>query len=166
MSNMNPEDVRFVEPELLELFQSNLIDMHKQFGEHLGLPVITHTDGAWIDAYIAELVFYMWRAGIRTTESCQDLYHDGAKAYIGFAEPQDLQLFLGLAVPEDGIAGSLWDRATGCNEGPDTPNLDMWEYKLMPYITGRRVRFRTYVEFPPKDVTELVRRLKAFDKES
>lgn len=160
--NINFDDERFVEPQYLEAHRRRELKIDGPFGEHLGVVVATSTDVNWIDAGIAELVFCMWKAGIRTTESCQDLYYDGTKAFLGFATPQDLTLFLGLVVPEDGIAGGLWDRATGCNVATGTPDAKMWKYDLMPHITGRRVDLATYVEFPVTDIAEVTRRIKAY----
>jgi hypothetical protein len=115
---------------------------------------------AWVDRQIAELVYWMWRAGVRTTNSCQDFLDDPGdqRIFLAFEHPDDLCLFLSLVAPQDGQPGGLWDRASGCNLTADENG--MWDYEAGPDIRGRKVTLQLSAIIPNSDGPELIRRLR------
>jgi hypothetical protein len=152
---------RFVDPEYLEDFRNRKLPVDGFVGEHEGVVVATSGCVAWIDRDIAELIYWMWRTGIVTDESCQDVYEAPADPYVivGFERPDDATKFLSIVAPQDDKPDGLWDRATGCNLSPWSPSG--WEWSCFAKVWEREALFQVGVTFPASDVPVLVDRLKA-----
>lgn len=129
-------------------------------GEHETVPVaVLRGRVAAVDRALAPLVWLTWLLDIDTTEACEDVYHDGSRvALVGFPSTDDLAGWLSFAVPEDGVPGGLWDRATGSNLAPAS---EPWEYDLWPKVSGGEVRMPVGVVLPVSDVPALVENLAA-----
>jgi len=159
-------DDRYVDEEHRAAFEAGTLDVGQLFGDHNGKVVAVGDQVAWIDEGLAELVYLIWRAGVQTDESCQDLGADGAVALLGFPDADELRSFLRLAVPYDEAPGGLYDRASGCNLAPDAEGC--WEYScfqkhLRWYDPDEGVGYRLpmAVIFPTSDIPALVENLRA-----
>lgn len=132
------DDERFIDKSYLDAFRIRSIDVDQPSGDHDGKVVaVCHGRApsvgdqiAWIDEEIAELIYWIWKTGIQTDESCQDAFGDGATVLVGFPDDEELRAFLKAAVPYDEEPGGLYDRATGCNLDPDAEGS--WEYACFP----------------------------------
>ena len=159
-------DDRYVDEEHRAAFEAGTLDVGQPFGDHNGKVVAVGDQVAWIDEGLAELVYLIWRAGVQTDESCQDMLDDGTVALLGFPDADDLRSFLRLAVPYDEEPGGLYDRASGCNLAPDAEGC--WEYSCFPkhlrwYDLDEGVGYRLpmAVIFPTSDIPALVENLRA-----
>lgn len=162
MTGIDFADERFIDPDCLEAHRKRKLPIDPFSGEHPGLVVATCGQAAWIDREIAELLYLMWRTGVRTGNSCQDFLDDPSdqRIFLAFEHPDDLCLFLSLVAPEDGEPGGLWDRACGRNLTADENGL--WDYEVGPQIRGRKVTLQTSAIIPQSDSPELVRRLRRY----
>lgn len=161
MTGIDFTDEQFIDPDYLEAHRRRELPIAPFSGEHPGIVVATSGQAAWIDREIAELVYWMWRTGIRTAEACQDFLDDPAdqRIFLAFDHPDDLCLFLSLTVvPQDNEPGGLRDRATGYNLTEDDDG--MWDYGSDPRIRGRKVTLQMSVVIPHSDGPELVKRLR------
>ncbi len=160
MTGIDFADERFIDPDCLQAHRERQLPVDPFSGEHPGLVVATCGQAAWVDREIAELVYWMWRTGVRTANSCQDFLDDPAdqRIFLAFEHPDDLCLFLSLVAPEDGEPGGLWDRACGRNLTSDENGL--WDYEGGPVIRGRKVTLHMCAIIPQSDGPELVRRLR------
>jgi hypothetical protein len=107
-------DERFVDPEHLSAHRAREVPIAPFSGEHPGVVVATRDQAAWVDQEIAELIYRMWRAGIRTDECCQDMFNkpDDPWIFLAFEQPEDLTVFLSIVAPQDDQTGGIWERAT------------------------------------------------------
>lgn len=156
------EDTRFVEDVYASRVRSGELPLGDANAEHPGVVVATYGDAAWIDRDLAELVYLLWRVGVRTDESCQDVYDtpDTPWAVLGFEAARDARQFLDLAVPVDNEPGGLCDRATGSNVQPE--NSSTWSWSLFPHVGDDfRYHFGPGVVFPMADVLALTANLRA-----
>lgn len=172
-ANIDFTDERFIDPEYLDAYRSGTLHAHfPTHGEHDMVVVATGGQVAAIDKDIAYLLHAMWKAGVRTTESCQG---DGGLAGVWFADMRDAELFASLVLQEDGEAFSLWDRATGghlhflesMEDEPDADPFDMWRcvdkvtwtWDIAPRVHGRRVSWNISVGILKLDIPDVAARL-------
>jgi hypothetical protein len=162
MTGIDFADERFIDSDYLEAHRRRELPIDPFSGEHPGIVVATCGQAAWVDGEIAELVYWMWRVGVRTTNSCQDFLDDPAdqRIFLAFEHPDDLCLFLSLVAPQDDEPGGLWDRASGFNLAED--DNGRWDYEAGPVIRGRKVALHLSAVLPHSDGPELVSRLRQY----
>jgi len=160
MTGIDFADERFVDPGYLDAHRRRELPIDPFSGEHPGIVVAACGQAAWVDREVAKLVYWTWRAGVRTTEACQAFLDDPGdrRIFLAFEHPDDLCLFLSLAVPQDDEPGGLRDRASGCNLAQD--DNGMWDYETVPSIRGRKVTLQVSAVIPCADGPELVQRLR------
>ncbi|MDX3237222.1 hypothetical protein PV392_16390 [Streptomyces sp. ME03-5709C] len=126
---------------------------------------------------VEELDAAIRSAGVRISDSTDDIEADGSVVLISFEETRDAELFLSLACPQNGLAHSMWDRATGSNhmahelhtegvshaEAMAEMDAVAWEWNVVPHVYGRRVTWHMYVVVPTIDLPEIVARLRGAD---
>jgi hypothetical protein len=159
MTGIDFSDYTYVDPDWLLTVEDGDYSCSNFSGPHEGVIVAVGSCVEWIDKGIAPLIHAIWRCGIRTTASCQDVVEDGSVSHVEFATMEDLSTFLSLVAREDGIPGGLSDRATGSNLDPKRGGT--WEYMITPIMFGRRPSWEPGIFFPPTDIPELVNRLEA-----
>lgn len=129
---------------------------------------------------VEELDTAIRSAGIHIDDSTDEIEVDGSVVLISFEEIRDAELFLSLTCPQNGLAHSMWDRATGSNqmahelhaEGVPHPEamaeMDgvSWEWNIIPHVHGRRVTWHMYVVVPTLDLPEIVARLRGVEEGS
>ncbi|MDQ3931515.1 MAG: hypothetical protein M3252_01565 [Actinomycetota bacterium] len=148
--------------------------------------MVRHPDGYEVplDVEIAPLVAEIWRAGVRTQQSCQE-GHSGY-AWLVFDDLGDLAFFLSIIGVYEPDKDSVWNRmtehdSTAPSAGPEF-EPGRWRYGLLPYVElsgdewpldaeplvptgfGRNGwNFVPSVEFPQSDVPALLWRLQVFN---
>jgi hypothetical protein len=129
--------------------------------EHAGL-------AAEIDTAIAPLVLEVWRAGLRTVNSCQD--NPRGYVWLEFESLGDATRFLDLAVEPAGVGSEgvtdLYHRAFREGPGAFWPlSRRLWLYKVLPRNIGQagtvQADFLLSVRFPQTDLPALLDRLRA-----
>ncbi|MFN2555269.1 MAG: hypothetical protein ABR592_00075 [Nitriliruptorales bacterium] len=148
--------------------------------------LVHHPDGydVPLDVEIAPLVAEVWRAGVRTRQSCQEGY-DGY-AWLVFEDFTDLALFLSIVSVYESDQDSVWNRMTDHEAAAPSPGPEVepgrWRYGLLPSVEltedewppgggpliptgfGRTEwRFVPSVEFPVSDLPALLWRLQVFN---
>jgi hypothetical protein len=138
MAGIDYSDEQFVDPEYLGAHRAREVPIHHFSGEHSAVVVATREQAAWIDREIAELIYWMWRTGIRTDECCQDMFDkpDDPWIFLAFEQPEDLIVFLSIVAPQDDQPGGVWERATVAD--PDEQTEGVWDYMCTATISGRR----------------------------
>ncbi|MFB7114837.1 hypothetical protein [Streptomyces sp. NPDC056291] len=140
----------------------------------------TTPNDAGPESSVEELDSAIRSAGIRLDNVSDDIEADGSVVLIGFEEIRDAELFLSLTCPENGLAHSMWDRATGSNhmahelhaegvphaEAMAEMNGVSWEWDIVPHVHGRRVTWHIFVVVPTVDVPEIVARLRGAEEVS
>lgn len=147
---------------------------------------VRHPDGYEVplDVEIAPLVAEMWRAGVRTQQSCQE-GHSGY-TWLVFDDLRDLAYFLSIVGVYEPDKDSVWNRMTEHDSSAPTPGPEFepgrWRYGLLPYVEltddewpfdeepfvptgfGRTGwNFVPSVEFPLSDLPALLWRLQVFN---
>ncbi len=148
--------------------------------------MVRHPDGYEVplDSEIAPLVAEMWRAGVRTQQSCQE-GHSGY-AWLVFDDFGDLAYFLSIVGVYEPDKDSVWNRMTEHGASAPSPGPEFesgrWRYGLLPYVEltddewplddeplvatgfGRTGwNFSPSVEFPTSDLPALLWRLQVFN---
>jgi hypothetical protein len=137
------EDLNWIDADYLDAHRARTLTLDPPCGDHDAVVVATACQWAWIDADIAELMYLMWGAGIRTEESCQDIFESGdpasAEVYFGLVDVSDLVLLLKLVLArtDDSTLADLMMEA------------DVFQISIQPVTLVRELRrLRPLVQFP------------------
>jgi hypothetical protein len=122
-----------------------------------------------VDLEIAPLIEAMDRAGIVTSQSCQNM--DGW-VWIQLDDMSDLATLMSAVAIDDDDPDSIFQRLTDWEVAAsyfDESSTTRWRYSISPYPVDEDEDewptlwgFSALVEFPPADLTEVTRRVEAY----
>jgi hypothetical protein len=119
-----------------------------------------------IDEALAPLITAIWKCGIGTMMSCEEV--DPGIAWIEFDSIEDLRGFVNLVADYEDGADTLYNRIN--NQLAGDLSAPPWEYQLhlrdlnacASYMGPTYVEFSVGVYFPVSDIPVIVERLQAF----
>jgi len=129
-----------------------------------------------IDEKIAPLIFEIWKAGLKTCNSCQSNPKD--YIWIEFCNIKNASKFLEIVIKYDKVYGSMYWRALN-NYGSKNWLIDtsLFDCYLIDEIRNEevvhihknknneiKVDFRVSIRFPKKDYSIILKRMKNYNK--
>jgi hypothetical protein len=163
---LDPDDPAYV-PEGHLVYHPQRAD-DERGRAHRTVPIEHDGVAAEIDMAIAPLVLEVWRAGLRTVNSCQD--NPSGFVWLEFESLGDATRFLDIAVQPAGAVPDdlhdLYHRAFREGPGAFWPlSRRLWLYKVLPRNTGQpdlvQADFLLSVRFPQTDLPAVLERLRA-----
>jgi hypothetical protein len=147
--------------------------------EHRTVHVALGDQQADVDKEIAPLVKGMWRAGIMTSQSCQDC--PPGWIWLEFLTPYDLEKFLNILGAYEDTVGSLHDRILHGYDRLGSPRVGQWRYEAIVHDMavdivddGKKDReqyagapdFAIYISlnFPGTDLPAVLKRIQGFNR--
>ena len=99
------EDFELCDPFYWRRYQEG--DIPPPNYEHASRLVGVGKEYHWIDIPLAEVIYYAWKLGIPTHESCEDYLGNGLNAFISFPDFETVEWFLDLSLSH--LKGGTWD---------------------------------------------------------
>jgi hypothetical protein len=155
LGSIDFETLEWVDAEYRADHGSRLLPIDPASGSHNGVVVATAGQVAWIDAGIAELIYRLWRLGVRTNSCCENWFEvappEIATVFIELIDVCDLEQLLrtvAVRAPASGLVDRMED-------------IERWRIGLSPMFYERALlRTSVTIGFPIADVADVVAALR------